>query len=437
MKLFSTRNNKNVVNFQEAILNCVPEDGGLYVPAEDTNLQPWIFHTNENTPFHSIAGSLTTALLKDEFSPLISEAIAVEAFPFSPELRQLDNNLYILELFNGPTGCHKDFGISYLASCLEHILLMTDKKATILAMTNGETGTAITEALRNKKNLKALLLFERGTMRGFTEEDCIWNGGNIYPVEINGSEEDIFKLVRQIFSRQDLVKKFGLTCANNLNIGRIIPQSFFYTYAFSRLKDKTNGEIFYSLSAGNYGNLVSGLYSWKFSLPVTGFITNKTSALSLDLRGKCQVLDSIVPLQERSATDPVNPSNIERLEQVFQANPLVLKGFIFPAEVSADDQKKAFQEMFMKYNTFITPEAALAYAAAKKRQDIYDKDNDTMVLIARDHPSLYAQEIKHWCGEIPSMPEKLLAQHTKIKPQKCIEPNLQDIIAILQNEINH
>ena len=93
--------------------------------------------------------------------------------------------------------------------------------------------------------------------------------------------------------------------------------------------------------------------------------------------------------------------------------------------------------MFMKYETFITPQAALAYAAAKKRQDIYDKDNDTMVLIARDHPALYAKEIKHWCGESPRMPERLVAQHTKIQPQKCIEPNLQEIIAILENEISH
>lgn len=151
MQFVSTRDTNQKVSFAEAILKPVPKDGGMYVPASEDNLRPWILHLDASSSFSSIAGSLTSALLKDEFSPLISENIAQTAFPFSPELKQLDKNLFVLELFHGPTGSHKDFGVSYLASCLEHILHMENKKATVLAVTNGETGACIANAFRGKK----------------------------------------------------------------------------------------------------------------------------------------------------------------------------------------------------------------------------------------------------------------------------------------------
>ena len=127
MKFISSRvANGSGISFSEAILNCIPEDGGMYVPIFDESLANWIFYMNGQTSFQSIAGTLTSALIKDEFSPIICETIATKAFPFSPELKQLDDNLFALELFHGPTGCYKDFAISYFASCLENILIMKD-----------------------------------------------------------------------------------------------------------------------------------------------------------------------------------------------------------------------------------------------------------------------------------------------------------------------
>ena len=120
MQFSSTRNSNNVINFSKAITECVSPDGGLYVPASQDNLKPWIYYLTETTTFASMAGALTSAMIKEEFSPIISEAIATKAFPFSPKLRQLDDSLYELDLYTGPTGSHLDFGVSYLASCLEY-----------------------------------------------------------------------------------------------------------------------------------------------------------------------------------------------------------------------------------------------------------------------------------------------------------------------------
>lgn len=432
MEFSSTRNPNKTVSFSQAIVNCLPEDGGMYVPAHEANLRPWIYYLNENTSFSSIAGSLTSALIKEEFSPIICETIASKAFPFSPELKQLDDNLFLLELFHGPTGCHKDFGVSYLASCLEHILIMENKNATLLAVTNGETGSCITKALKNKTRIKAILLYIKGSMRGFSDSDCVWNGGNIYPVEVDGTENDCFRIAREIYQDRSLIEKYNLTLANSVNIGRLLPQTFFYTYAFSRLKNKVCTDIFYALSANNYGNLVAGLYSWKFSLPVNGFITDSTPALSVDLQGKCNVLDSIIPLNKRGPSDPIEPSNIERLEEVFCTNPAVLKGLVFPARISEEEKGSAMKELFIKYHEFVDLSTAGAYAAAKKRNDIVSPDDGITVLISKDDPSLSKDTIKHWCGEYPEMPEHIKELYIPVTPKKTIPSTKQAIEAILK-----
>lgn len=432
MQFVSTRDPNNKVSFSHAILNCIPKDGGLYVPAFDENLTPWILYMDDKTPFTSIAGSLTSALVKEEFSPIISEAIATKAFPFSPVLKQLDDNLYHLELFHGPTGSHKDFGISYLASCLEHIGIMNDKKSVVLSYTTGEAGVSTAYALKDKKHLCAVLLYPKGTMRGLDPSYFVWNGGNIYPVEVEGTADDCHNLVRTIYADSQVVSDYSITVANTFNIGRLLPQAFFYTYAFTRLKNKVCSDIYYALSSGNYGNLIAGLYSWKFSLPVNGFITNCSVALCVDAKGKCVVPDAEIPLNMRSAADPAVPSNIERLEEIFATSPAVMRGLVFPAPVSSEDTKKALQELFVKYKVIVSPQTAEAYAAAKAKASFVAEDDGTVVLVSRDHPAFSAEKIRQMCGEAPEITEEIQAVLKPMTSGKVIAPDKDQVLKILQ-----
>ncbi len=431
MKFVSTRNNSDQVDFSQAILQCLPKDGGLYVPAYSENLSPWIAHMDETSSFASIAGSLTGALINDEFSPIISEAIATQAFPFSPELKKIDDNFYVLELFHGPTGTHKDFGVSYLASCLEHVLLMQEKKATVLASTDGETGSAIVAALRGKKNIQAVLLYAKGTVKGFTDEDCVWNGGNIYPVEVDGDKKACYELTRAIYSRPDLIEKYSLTLANTANIGRLLPHTFLYMYAFSRLKKHLSDSLFYAIPAGNYGNITAGLYGWKYSLPLTGIITNCTDSLMQDALGKCSVLDSLVPLLKRGPADPVEPSSVERLEEIFTTHPAVMKALLFPVGVSNMEAICASQNLFMKYNKFFDLETSRAYEAAIKHGAISENDGSTVVLVTTKDPSLCAASIRTLCGESPKMSEKLQAVYAPMPAQRKITASVDEVEKIL------
>ncbi len=406
MKLVSTRNADLAVSFGNAVLDCIPLDGGLYVPAKEEDLRPWIMYMDESTSFASIAGTLTAALLKDEFSPVVTERIAATAFTgLSPELRQLDDNVWSLELYHGPTGCHKDFALLWFASALSHICTIQDRSATVLAATGGMTGRSMATAFAGKPRLKTILVYPKGAAAGLDAASLASNGGNIWPVEIEGTLQDAQRLVRDIYNDRRLVEERGLTLANTMNIGRLLPHVFSYMYAFTRLRKRVGGDIFYAVPSGNYGNLVAGLYSWKFSLPVNGFLTDATAALSCDMSGKCECRDSSIPLLSRGPADPASPSNLERLEQVFAVNPMMLRGFVFPVEVADSSIPELTRQAYKKYGVFLDPHAARAYGAVVAAGNRVYADEGTVVLVSKDHPAFEADTIAGYTGARPEVPD--------------------------------
>ncbi|HOC28037.1 MAG TPA: pyridoxal-phosphate dependent enzyme [Treponemataceae bacterium] len=433
MELVSTRNSTKKVSFRNAVLDCIPPDGGLYVPANEADLRPWILYMDETTSFPSVAGTLTSALLKEEFSPVVCERIAGSAFgAYAPQIRQLDDFLYSLELYHGPTGCHKDFGFMWFSSALEHILTMEDRTAVVLAATGGMTGRSLASAFAGKKRLKMILVFAKGALTGIDPSLLAWNGGNIWPVEIDGSLEDAQKLVRDVYSNRTLVTQYGLTLANTMNIGRLLPQVFFYMFAFSRLRKKVRGEIFYGVPSGNYGNLVAGLYAWKFSLPVNGFITDATHLLSCDISGRCQCNGSAIPLESRNFADPARPSNIERLEQVFEVNPAMLRGLVFPVTVSSADVPSLIEEACSKYGITLDTPAALAYGAVKQTRDRIDSDEGTVVLVSKDHPAFESSVSASQCDASLDMRERLALAAVPVKGAVRLSPDSAGIVKILR-----
>ena len=437
MRFESTRSEQNKVGFEEALLKCMPEDGGLYVPYENEDLRNWILYADENTSFANLAGTLTSAIINKEFSPIICETIATKAFPFEPVIKQVDDHLFSMELYHGPTGSFRDFGISYLASAMETILRINGETSILLDASSGPLGSCIASALRGKKLLKSVLIFPKGKICGMDESDFVWNGGNIYPIEVDGTEADCHNLVRGIFAAKDLVKKYHLTVANSANIGRLLPQSFFYTFAFTRIKKHAPGDIFYTMEAGNYGNLVSGLYSWRLALPVKGFILPSTANLCTDANGKVTISDSTVAFEKRAPADPSDPSNLERLEHIFKNYSLMLRSFVYPAKVDREQTEKACKELYMKYHVYADEDTSAAYAASLLRKDIKDDDDDSVVLMMRNAPSLSAEFIKHCIGEELKVPEEIQKAYKPIRLDKpVISPSDIDYVTSVLNSLN-
>lgn len=402
MHFKSTRNENETVDFAHVILDCMPSDGGLYVPCDILDLRRWILYVNENTTFTSIAGTLTSAFIGDEFSPIISETISERAFSFSPAVKQLDNNVFLMELFHGPTGWHRDFGIAYLVSCLETILQLQEKSTLLFGVTTGGLGTVLARVLKNCKRVKAVLLYPKGQVRGLEKKDCIENGGQILPLEFDGDEKDCHAVAERILSDEKFVSDNALTVANTINIGRLLPQTFFYPFAFSRVKEKISGDIYFALAPGNYSNVVAGLYSWKFSLPLSGFFLPATNKLTVDAMGNTVMVDDLVPMKDRPRCNTSDPSNIERLAEVFSANSIMMRNFLFPAEIGDASIETAAKELFKKYGIYADRHTSRAYAAFKAQKGRFDEYVDAVVLIARDNPAFSADFIQQSIGETPN-----------------------------------
>jgi len=431
MNFCSTRDINLSVKFSQAVRDCIPKDGGVFVPSEIEDLRRWIYYIDEKTPFASIAGTLTSAFMRDEFSPIICDTIATNAFPFEPVIKQLDDNLFLMELYNGYTGYHRDYGVSYLCSYLETTLELQGGNALFLDFTHGGLGAVLARTLRGKKHVKAVLVYQKGTVRGLEEEDLYWNGGNIYPVEMEGSEEDIKAEISKIFADKPFVAEHSLTVANTTNVGRLFSQVFFYPYSFARIKNRICGDLFYAMDAGNYGTLAAGLFSWRFALPVNGFLIPATSSMARDPAGNPVILDSIVDIKKRGDVNPIHPANLERLEYLFGNNNQMLSNFVYPTNINEFQVEQAAKELYIKYGIYGDEVTSRAYAAAKENQNSILDEDGSIVLFAFSHPSIHSDFSRHAIGEAPEMTDLIKYSMMKNDLNKPFANGAEDLRKIV------
>ncbi len=436
MQFTSTRNSNLKVSFSQAVRDCIPDDGGVFVPSSIEDMRRWIYYIDETTSFASIAGSLTSALMHEEFSPIICETIATAAFPVEPVVKQLGGSLFMTEMYHGFTGCHRDYGVSYLVSYLETTLQLKGGKAVFLDFTHGGLGALLSKILKGKKNIKAVLVYQKGTVRGLDEESLVWNGGNIYPVEMEGSEAEIKAAISEVFADREFVQTNGLTVANTTNVCRLLGQIFFFPYSFAQVKKKFNGEFYYAMGAGNYGSLMAGLYSWRFALPVNGFYVPSTTALARSANGSPVVLDSLVDLKVRGETNPAVPANLERLESFFGKNEMMMRNFIYPCDVSEEQRDAAAKELYMKYGIFADKETASAYAVVKENcSEVFDEDG-AFILTAYNHPSLSSDYCRHVIGEAPEMPDEIKASFVPVQLGRPVIASVEELKKIAGSLFN-
>lgn len=417
MQFTSTRNRELTVSFSKAVRDCIPSDGGVFIPAIIEDLRRWIYFIDENTSFSSIAGSLTSALINDEFSPIICEKIATDAFPFSPVVRQLDENLFMMELYHGYTGYHRDYGVSYLCSYLETTLQLNGGNVVLLDFTRGGLGPLMAKVLKGKKHIKSVLVYKKGTVHGLKDEDYVWNGGNIYPVEMEGTEAQIKAAISSIFADKKFVQEHNLTVANTTNVCRLLGQIFQFPYSFAQIKNKIDGDIYYAMDDGNFGTLMAGLYSWRFALPVSGFF----------------VPGKDINFNKQEVIDPTAPANLERLESFFDVNGLMMRNFVFPVEVSDKQREKAAKELYMNYGVFADESTATAYATVKEAGDDVFDDGGSVILTAYKHPSLSSEYCRYVTGETPQMPDNIRASLKPVELGKPVVSGVTELTEIIKS----
>jgi threonine synthase len=424
MQFRSTVSNDPQVSFREAVLRCLPSDGGLYVPSQMMDLRQFFLCMDEETSYPELVATIGPALLQGELNPYSAARVAESAFDFEPDIKQLDDNFSVLNLYNGPSGTFKDFGVAFLAAVLEEFL-KNDRKAMILSAVRGDSGIILDRAFKGRRGLTSVMLFPSGPIRGLDQNYFVPNGGNIIPIQVKGNLDDCQRLISETINDRPFAERYNITSANAINPGRLLPQAFYYLYAFIKIKKRLRGDLFFSVPSGNFGNTISGLYAWKFGLPASGFIAamNANNAFGDFIRGRKFQARTVIDTNS-PAMDVSIPSNYARLCSFYDEAPAVMRNMVFPASCDDDATVRAMEHAWKKYALLLDPHGAVAYASAREFIKSGNFPYAHVVILATGHPAREAGLVKTATGQSVSLPKKLALLNKEVNPIALIDPHL-------------
>ncbi|MDR2479281.1 MAG: threonine synthase [Treponema sp.] len=425
MQFCSTKSSGPLVSFKDAVLRCLPPDGGLYVPAQMMDIRQFFLLMDEKISYPELVTTVAPSLLQGELNPFSASRVVESAFDFEPELVRLDEGLSILNLYKGPTGVFKDFGIAFLAAVLEE-LLKNSRQTLVLSAARGDTGVSMAHAFKGRKGLYSVLVYPSGPIRGLDPAAFVPNGGNIIPIQIKGTFDDCQRLINETINDRQFAERYGVTSANAINPGRLLPQTFYYLYAFIKIKKQLSGDLMFSVPSGNFGNLIAGLYAWKFGMPVNGFIAamNANNAFGDFIKGRPFSPRPLVNTNS-PALDVSIPSNYERLASFYKEAPAVMRNIVYPAAIGDELTLLTIEYAWKKYQIHIDPHTAVALAAAEQIAAARQWGGHThTVVLATGHPAKEAALVREATGQTISVPESLLALRKQSDPIAIIPPQI-------------
>ena len=268
MNLYNIKHPEEQVNFAQAVRQGLGKDQGLFFP----ETIPALTNIDEllALPLVERSQKILGALIGEELPKATLNAMVKNAFTFTAPLEKVEDNIYALELFHGPTLAFKDFGGRFMAQALAAV--RGDGKITILTATSGDTGAAVAHAFYGLENINVVILYPKGKISPLQEKLFCTLGGNIRTVAINGDFDACQALVKQAFDDAELRQAIGLNSANSINISRLLAQVCYYFEAVAQLPKEKRDNVVVSVPSGNFGNLTAGLIAKTVGLPIKRFI---------------------------------------------------------------------------------------------------------------------------------------------------------------------
>jgi threonine synthase len=405
MEFCSTRNSALRVPLSEALFVPRAADGGVFMPRNEIDLRNYFYLMDGTTSFEDVVRSLSIEVLRSEAKPVIVEALAEAASRLHPRLRPLDEDILLLELYNGPTAAFQDFSLSFLAVLMER-MRPEGKRVKLLIPTAGDSGNAAAHAFAGIEGFDIVLLCPAGSVRGLPRNHRLKAGGNTRIVAVEGDRAAVQTLATEILSSENDVKALSLATATTLNPGRFITQAFHFIYGFIQLK-KRAGDIYFDIPSGNHGNFTSGILAWRWGMPVSGFI----GASWRDYGGRRERGAKRGPELAREKdgapafSDVVNADHYERMLYLASGNPAVLRSIIYSAIIKEEEAKAAVRTAFQNHGIFMSPSTAVGYAAALSAREDFLEETGKIVLLGTSHPSKNAAELEAFLGKAPPEPE--------------------------------
>ncbi|NNF12264.1 MAG: threonine synthase [Gemmatimonadetes bacterium] len=409
------------------MFSSLADDGGLFVPSTlpDLRWPPKLDGPSDLRP----AARWAASGFFPSLDPTTVDRVVASSLDFPVPLVEVERGRWILELFHGPTLAFKDVGARFLAALME----VLDEAApdddarvrTILVATSGDTGGAVASAFLRRGGHRVVALFPKDGISGRQRRQMTTLGENVTAVAVDGTFDDCQRLAREAFRDGSLSRAHRLTSANSINVGRLLPQCFYYLHAAAVVPSPR-----FVVPAGNLGNLCAGLMAWRAGMPAAGFVaaTNENRGFVDYLGGAPFEARSSIPTSS-SAMDVGDPSNFERIRWLFGDDERVRESIRGAAVVGADVER-CIADLHHRTGYVADPHTAVAYTAATRHNG---RSAAPVVVLATAHPAKFPETVERAIGEPVEVPSTLRALEDRKETMRTMTPDLPALAAILED----
>ena len=467
IKYSSTRGGESSLSYEDVLLSGLARDGGLFMPEE----WPQFSHSDLNEMKHLNYAELSAKIIRPFVEPCLSENellnISKDTYSvFNKDvapLYQLNKNLHVLELFQGPTLAFKDYAMQFLARAFNQALNKRAEKGVILGATSGDTGSAALEAFKGKENIDIFILFPHKRVSSVQQKQMTWiNERGAYALSIKTDFDGCQEIVKDCFEDLKFKDETSLSAINSINWVRLLPQIVYYFYSALKIgvPDK---EIVFSVPTGNFGNILAGWMAQKIGLPISKLIcgSNQNDILTRFFNNGLMERKNVLPSYSPSMDIQVS-SNFERLlyeinerdtDKVKQQmkefknygnfeitkNQLEKINNLFSAYMISDEETlEIINKVYTDYNYILDPHSAIGYGAAQKALDnnIISKDM-SVISLACAHPAKFPEIISKSINVMPKKPSHLENIMSSKEYFNIMDPSINDVQNFIKSNMRN
>ena len=405
-RFVSTAGEAPAVALAEAVRRGLAPDGGLYFPRELPPLPPQILAELPGLGLAESASRVAEHLLGADLDPAILRQIVVDALDFEVPLVRLSDRVRVLELFHGPTLAFKDVGARFLARLMARTRA-EDRTLTILVATSGDTGGAVAQAFFGVAGTRVAILYPRGLISPLQERQFTTLGGNVRAFAVDGTFDDCQRLVKEAFVDDELQVRLALTSANSINIGRLLPQIFYYFHAAAGLSaDERRRPLLFSTPSGNFGNLAAGLIAKRLGLDCRFVAATNVNDVVPEylLTGVYTPRPSLRTIS--NAMDVGDPSNLARILYLYGHDIGALRRDLSGRRYDDAATRRAIAAVFREHGYLMDPHTAVGYLALTDA--LAGEDSATLgIVLSTAHPAKFGEVVEPVIGREIELPPQL------------------------------
>jgi len=414
MKYFSLNNKSHHSTFENAVINGLAPDKGLYFPEDIVQLPASFFEDLQSLSKTEIAYAVIKSYIGDEIPEQELLRIIEHTLDFDFPVIPVEKNIQVLELFHGPTKAFKDVGARFMAGCLGYFIKKGNLgKITVLVATSGDTGGAVANGFLGVEGIDVVILYPKGKVSEIQEKQLTTLGQNIVALGVDGTFDDCQDMVKRAFLDAEIQDKRQLTSANSINVARWLPQMFYYFIAYQQL-ELNNKKVVFCVPSGNFGNICAGMLASKMGLPIHHFVASSNANNVVDRYLTTEQYDPKPSVQTISnAMDVGNPSNFIRIQELFLQRFNGLKEKLSSYSFTDQETENCMKKVFKEANYILDPHGAVGYLGLQKF--LATNPDYTGVFLETAHPVKFLETVENAIDHKLEIPASIKALMNKDK----------------------